>query len=105
MSVCCRYFFQIPTDMAPTFSHTYRYLLTGLLMGSARLRPHPEAPPPPCRRSRRRRSSRSEGMRQRPGSRRRRWRRWIVGRRSRSNRFAEAAGRRPAQVLEVGTGC
>ncbi len=32
MSVCCRYFFQIPTDMAPTFSHTYRYLLTGSLM-------------------------------------------------------------------------
>jgi hypothetical protein len=32
MSVCCRYFFQIPTDMASTFSHTYRYLLTGSLM-------------------------------------------------------------------------
>ncbi len=32
MSVCCRYFFQIPTDMAPTFSHTYTYLLTGSLM-------------------------------------------------------------------------
>jgi len=32
MSVCCRYFFHIPTDMAPIFSHTYRYLLTGSLM-------------------------------------------------------------------------
>ncbi len=32
MSLCCRYFFQIPTDMASTFWHTYTYLPTGSLM-------------------------------------------------------------------------
>ena len=31
-SLSCRYFFQIPTDMAPTFWHTYTYLPTGSLM-------------------------------------------------------------------------
>ncbi len=28
----CRYYFEIPTDMAPTFWHTYTYLPTGSLM-------------------------------------------------------------------------
>ncbi len=32
MSLCCRYFFQIPTDMPPTFWHTHTYLPTGFLM-------------------------------------------------------------------------
>jgi hypothetical protein len=32
MSLCCSYFFQIPTDMPPTFWHTYTYLPRELLM-------------------------------------------------------------------------